>query len=73
MWPKYILLHIKNKLQRSFTRELESLYVCLSVCVCGVVGGQMRGLTPIYRLGCKVLEVSMQLAQISPRGLSEKS
>ena len=47
--------------------------MCLSVCVCGVVGGQMRGLTPIYRLGCKVLEVSMQLAQISPERLSEKS
>ena len=24
MWPKYILLHTKNKLQESFTRELES-------------------------------------------------
>ena len=32
-----------------------------------------EGLTPIYRLGCKAVEVSAQLAQISPKGLREKS
>lgn len=33
-----IFYYTKNKLQESFTRELESLCVCLSVRVCGVVG-----------------------------------